>query len=168
MPYQTTRLPIHLARLHDYPFSSKVLPQSHDPPQDALLARHGKIVIPLIEGMKDGLPAYFLMLSQEDPFRTATLTIGYNILTRLTRKIRVDENDLALAEERLHGIVFHLHGKRACPWNVCFEHRFSLDDTRRLFGHDHLIDLIPPQERYLPHLAEGRGSGALFEIELSR
>jgi hypothetical protein len=53
-----------------------------------------------------------------------------------------------------------LHGEGTLPWNVCFEHRFSLDDTRRLFGHDHLIDLIPPQEWYLPHLAEGE-DGAL-------
>jgi hypothetical protein len=42
-----------------------------------------------------------------------------------------------------------------------------LDDTRRLFWHDHLIDLILPQERHLPHLAEGRGSSALCEVEQS-
>ena len=117
--------------------------------------------------MKCGLPADFLKLSQEGPLWAAILTIDHHILTRLTLKVRVDENDFALAEKRLHRVVSHLHGKRTYPWDVCFEHRFSLDDTRRLFWHDHLIDLIPPQERHLPHLAEGRGSSPLCEVEQS-
>lgn len=149
------------------PSSSKILPHPHDPAQDTVLVCHGEVFIQLIEWMKYGLPADFLKLSQEGPLRAAILTIDHHILTRLTLKIRVDENDLALAEKRLHGVVSHLHGKRTYPRDVCFEHRFSLDDTRPLFWHDHLIDLIPSQEWHLPHLAEGRGSSALCEVEQS-
>ena len=89
-------------------------------------------------------------------------------MTGLAGKIRIDEDDLPFAEERLHGIVPHLHGEGALPWNVCFKERSRMDQARRLVARDHLVKLmIPPQERHLPHLAEGSAMGILREFELS-
>lgn len=68
-----------------------------------------------IERMKDGLPVDFLELPQEGSLWAAIRTIDQHLLTGFSRKIRVDENDFALAEGRLHGIVFHLDGKRPYP-----------------------------------------------------
>jgi hypothetical protein len=88
-------------------------------------------------------------------------------MTGLTGKIRIDENDLALAEERLHGIVSHLHGEGKLPWNVCFEQRYSMDEPRRLVALDHLVNLIPSKKWHLPHRADRGGLGALCEFEQS-
>jgi hypothetical protein len=147
--------------------SSKILPQPHDPAQDTLLFRHGKVFIPPVEWMENSLPADFLKLPQEGPFWAAVFTLGYHVMTRLTGKIRIDENDLAFTEEGLHGIVSHLHGEGTLPWNVGFEQCFSVDETRRLFARNHLVNLIPPQKWHLPHRAEGGGMGVLCEVEQS-
>src|SRR4249919_469054 len=94
-----------------FSLSSKILPHPHDPAQNTVLVCHEEIFIQPIERMKYGLPADFLELPQEGSLWAAILTIDHHIMTGLTRKIWVDEDDLALAEKRQHGIVSHLHGK---------------------------------------------------------
>jgi hypothetical protein len=127
----------------DHPRSSKILPQPYDSAPDTLLFRHREVSIPAVEWMKNRLPADFLELPQAYSLRVALFTLDQHVMIRLSGKIRIDENDLAFAEERLHGIVSHLHGEGALPWNVCFKQRFSMDETRRFFARDHLINLIP-------------------------
>lgn len=158
---------IHISRLHDHPGSSKILPQPYDSAPDALLFRYGEVFIPPVERMNNSLPADFFELTEEYHLWAAVLTLDHHVMTKLAGKIRVYENDLALAEERLHGIVSHLYGEGALPWNVCFKQGFSVDETRRLFACDHLVKLIPPQKRHLPHRAEGGGMGAFCEVEQS-
>ena len=167
IPPQTRAKPAKLMGCNSHPCFSHILPQPDYSAQDTLLVRHGEVFIPSVERMKFGLTTDFLELPQQGSLRAALVTVDHHIVPGFTRKIRVDENDLALTEERLHRIVFHLHGKGTYPWNVCFKHRFSLDNTRRHFGYDHLIDLIPFQEWHFSHLAEGRRIGALFEVEQS-
>jgi hypothetical protein len=99
---------IHIARLHDHPGSSKILPQPYDSAPDALLFRHGEVFIPPVERMKNSLPADFFELTEEYPLWAAVLTLDHHVITRLTGKIRIDENDLTFAEEGLHGIVSNL------------------------------------------------------------
>ena len=118
-----------------------------------------------IERMKDHLSADFFELPQEWVVWRAVFALDDHILIRLTEKIRINKNDLACAEEGLHGIVFHLYGEGALPWNVCFKQRFSVNETRRLFGCDHLVNLIPSQERHFPQRAEGGGMGVSWEFE---
>lgn len=59
---EDARRPIHIARLHDYPCSSKILSQSHDPAQDTLFFCQGEVRIPPVERMQNGLSADFLEL----------------------------------------------------------------------------------------------------------
>ena len=58
---------IHLARFHDHPRSSKILPQPYDSAPDSLLLHHGEVFIPPVERMQDDLPTDFLKLPQEAP-----------------------------------------------------------------------------------------------------
>ena len=146
----------HMARLYEHPGSSKILPQPHDSAPDSVL-RRGEVCILPVERMKHRLPADVLELPHEGPLGAAVFTLDYHVMTGLAGKIRIDENDLAVADEGLHGIVSHLHGEGALPWHICFKQRFSVDETRRLFARDHLVNLIPLQEWHLPHLPEGGG-----------
>jgi hypothetical protein len=86
----------------DRPCASKILPQSHDPAHDALVFRLGKVFMPPVERMKNSLPAGFLELPYKGSFGATSLALHHHIVTRLTGKFRIDENDLAFSEEGLH------------------------------------------------------------------
>ena len=92
----------------DHPCVSKILPHPHDPTQDALVCRLGEVFIPPVERMKNSLPAGFLELPYKGSFWATSPALHHHIVTRLTGKFRIDENDLAFAEERLHRIVSYL------------------------------------------------------------
>src|SRR6185295_3147513 len=101
--------------------SLKIFPQPHDPAPNTLFLRHGEIFIPPVKRVKNSLLTDFLELPQKCPFRAVVLTFDQHVMTRLSGKIRIDENDLALTEEGVHRTVFHLHGEGTPPGKVCFK-----------------------------------------------
>ena len=126
------------------------------------MVRHGEVFVPSVERMKNCLPTDFFELAQECLLRTAIFTFTDHIIIRLTGKIGIDENGLAFAEEGLHGIISYLYGEGAFAWNIRIEQRLSVDETRRLFGCDYLVNLIPTQERHFPHPAGRGGMGVVW------
>lgn len=83
--------------------------------------------------MQNRLADDFFELPSKCVLWTPVLTLDHHIMIRLNGKIGIDENGLAFAEEGPHGVVSCLHGKGTLPWNVCFKHRVSMDETRKLF-----------------------------------
>src|SRR4051812_47291231 len=87
-------------------------------------------------------------------------------MTRLSRQVWINKNNIAFAKERLHGIVFYLYREGTLSWNVCFKHRFSMNDMRRICAVDHLVGLVPPQQRHFSQLTDGGAMGAFCQFEL--